>query len=281
MRCGVQPNTHSSQRNGVLVFFRGVLGTPLARISQRVCQQQYDQLQQAVDSRTGRIISVATHRAYLAISKGFLRWVAEQGWIAESPIEKVRGVGRRRRGKVQLTLDEADRLSRTCRAEAARDEGATATLLCMHMGLRASEALSRVVRDIDKEGTILRIEDNDGTAFRLKTGSSKRAPKIPIFLQPILVALTLGKASTEPLFPGSLGGRRRRQWLNVQVERFCALAGVPTICPHSLRGIFATAAASAGESPELVARVLGHSDASMTVNHYIAPGTLQDMHAPN
>jgi integrase len=211
-----------------------------------------------------------------------MRWVAEQGWVADSPIEKVRGVGRRRRGKVQLSLDEADRLSRTCRAEAARGrEGGTATLLCMHIGLRASEALSRVVRDIDKEGTILRIEDNDAVAFRLKTGSSKRAPKIPTFLQPILAARTLGKAPTDPLFPGSLGGRRRRQWLNVEVARMCKLAGVPVVNPHSLRGVFATAAASAGESPELVARVLGHTDASMTVNHYIAPGTLQDMHAPN
>jgi integrase len=151
----------------------------------------------------------------------------------------------------------------------------------MHMGLRASEALSRVVRDIDKEGTLLRIEENIGTAFRLKTESSKRIPKIPTFLRPILAARILGKEPTDPLFPGSLGGRRRRQWLNVQVARRCALAGLPVVCPHSLRGIFATAAASAGETPEIVAQVLGHTDASMTIGHYIAPGTLDQHAAPN
>jgi integrase len=276
VRCGVQPTTQSSQRNGVQVFFRGLVDGLLCRVTQRVCQAQYDRLQQQIDPRTGRLISVATHRHYLAISRGFFRWVVEQGWIAESPIERVRGVGRRRRGKVQLTLDEAQRLSMTCRQEATcGDEGAIATLMCMHMGLRAFEALSRVVRDIDKDGTVLRIEDNEGRAFRLKTGSSKRTPKIPTFLRPILTARTLGKAPTDALFPGTLGGRRRRQWLNDQVERLCIVAAVPVVCPHSLRGIFATAAASAGETPEIVAQVLGHTDPAMTIGHYIAPGTLE------
>ena len=58
-----------------------------------------------------------------------------------------------------------------------------------------------------------------------------------------------------------------------QVERLCTLAQVPKVCPHSLRGVSATAAAAAGALPELVAKMLGHTSSTMTRDHYIAPGT--------
>jgi integrase len=281
-RSGVRGVTQANMGNAVRGLFRGVMDSSLSRLTQRVCQAQYEQLQGQVDPRTGKICSVSTHRAYLAQSRGFMRWVVDQGWLAESPLERVRGVGRKRRGKVQLTLDEAHRFSQTCRREAERgDAGALATLLCLHLGLRASEALSRVVRDLDQGGTILRVRDPDA-AFLLKTGSSQRAPKIPTFLQPLLSARAAAAGDpTAPLFPGSLGGRRRRQFLWVEVRRLCRKAGVPTVCPHSLRGLFATAAASAGETPELVARILGHTDVAMTLGHYIAPSVAAELRAPN
>lgn len=83
-----------------------------------------------------------------------------------------------------------------------------------------------------------------------------------------------GKLQIDPLFPGEgRTGRRPRQWLGVQVERLCERAKVPTVCPHSLRRVSATAAAAAGALPELVAKMLGHTDQSMTMNHYIKAGT--------
>lgn len=216
---------------------------------------------------------MATHRSYLILSRSFFRWVAERGWIGENPLDKVRGEGRRKRGKKQLHLHEAHALSLTCRREAERgDAGATATLMALHMALRASEALSRTVRDLDQEGKVLRVCDNEDVAFHVKTDKSERPVKIPVFLQPILAERARGKAATDPLFPGPKAGRQTRQWLYMEVRKLCALAGVPQICPHSLRGAFATALASTGESVEVVAQLLGHESTAMTLGHYIRPG---------
>lgn len=272
-RVGLRPASLQSIGHAVNGLLGGVLGSRVSRITPRVAQAQYDKLQQTVDPRTGRTPSVATHRMYLSLSKTFFRWVVSRGWIGANPLEAVRGEGKRRRGKLQLTFDEAHRLSLTCRREAVRgDAGATATLMALHMALRASEVLSRVVRDLDNGGTVLRIRDNDDVDFRAKTEKSSRPVKIPVFLQPILAERARGKEATDPLFPGPVSGRQHRQWLWFEVRRLCVLAGVPQVCPHSLRGVFASALASTGEAVEVVAQILGHENTSMTLNHYIAPG---------
>jgi hypothetical protein len=52
--------------------------------------------------------AVDSHRAILAAAKTFLRWcMVEKKWIARSPIDGVKGVGKRRHGKMQLRIDEA------------------------------------------------------------------------------------------------------------------------------------------------------------------------------
>ena len=112
-------------------------------------------------------------------------------------------------------------------------------------------------------------------AFLTKTEKSKRPVKIPTRVRPLLAKLAVGKAPTEPLFPGALAGRKSRQWLWDEVRRLCQKADVPLVCPHSLRGWMATAAVAAGELPEVVAQALGHTSCQITLGHYIAPGVAE------
>ena len=143
------------------------------------------------------------------------------------------------------------------------------------MGLRASEVVSRVVRDLDRGGTHLRINDNLDVAFLTKTEKSKRLVKFPTHVRPLLAKLAAGKAPTEPLFSGALAGRKSRQWLWDEVRRLCQKADVPLVCPHSLRGWMATAAVAAGELPEVGAQALGHTSSQITLGHSIAPGVAE------
>ena len=223
--------------------------------------------------RTGKAPAVSTHRCRLGQAKNFARWALGKGWLREDPTLGIKGVGKKRRGKVQLSLDEARRLSAICVAEAGRgDLGALATLACMLMAMRSSEIISRVVRDLDDGGKTIRIDDNETVGFQVKNESSKRPVRVPKMLQPLIAAAVAGKAPSDPIFPGTIEGRRSRQWLHTEVKRLCTLAGVQLVGPHALRGTMATAAAAAGELPEVVARVLGHTDQSMTLAHYIKPG---------
>ena len=62
--------------------------------------------------------------------------------------------------------------------------------------------------------------------------------------------------------------------LHATVKRICLDAGVPIVCPHSLRGFWATAGVRSGALSHAVAAALGHGSFAVTAKHYVQPGTL-------
>ena len=52
----------------------------------------------------------------------------------------------------------------------------------------------------------------------------------------------------------------------------CRTARVPTVCAHSMRGLFATLGMQAGAVPHVVAATLGHESPRVTLNSYALPG---------
>ena len=56
----------------------------------------------------------------------------------------------------------------------------------------------------------------------------------------------------------------------------CDLAGVPRVCPHSLRGLHSTLALEAGATSGAVAAALGHGSFAVTARHYADPDTLRN-----
>lgn len=219
-----------------------------------------------------------THRNELAVAKAFGAWLGERGWTKGNPWEAVEPMGGLSRGKEQLRVDEARRFSDVAFEMCdAGDVAAIAVTTALILGLRASEVLLRVVRDVDDGGKLLWIPD-------AKTEAGKRREEIPLALQPYIARLVAGRASTDALFPRlSLARRRGRaldvvtnDWLRYHTTRLCKAAGVPRVCPHSLRGLHSTLAVEAGATPHLVAASLGHADRGGTAKrHYIAPGTLE------
>ena len=58
------------------------------------------------------------------------------------------------------------------------------------------------------------------------------------------------------------------------MKRICAAAGVPAVCTHSLRGLWATAGVRSGALSHAVAAALGHGSFTVTAKHYVQPGTV-------
>ena len=262
---GCRDVTLVGYQNALRAFFSPVLDLPLARLTTRRGADLYE------SAKSTRAVASANH--YLRMAKALLAWTTEKGWIQESPIAGVKKTGRPNRGKPQFTLDEARAFyAYALRQALAGDDGAAAALLAVSMGLRASEVTSRTVRDLDDNGRILRVANNAEISYRTKTDKA-RTNVIPADLRPMLAQRARDKLPGAYLLPDTRGGRRSRQWVYENVKRLCREANLPQVCPHSLRGVSATAAAAAGALPELVAQMLGHSNSSMTLNHYIAPGT--------
>lgn len=136
--------------------------------------------------------------------------------------------------------------------------------------------MSRRADDLDDGCKLLRVGNHADLGFRTKNEGSVRTLEIPPSLRPILAQLAAGKGPTDPLFPArGAAGRRTRKWLHAEVAAMCKLAGVPVICPHSLRGACTTAAAARGIGIDLIADYVGHTSPQMTLSHYIAPGTAE------
>lgn len=137
------------------------------------------------------------------------------------------------------------------------------------MGLRTSEVLRRVVRDLDDGARYLWIDYG-------KTANARRHLEIPMPLQPYLLQLATGKAAEEPLFGLSEKTHRPRprQSLFKMVQEICQRARVPRVCTHSLRGLWATLAVGSGVASHAVAASLGHHSFAMTQKHYAQPAAI-------
>ena len=223
----------------------------------------------------GRPMSVATHHMILNLAKSFLGWCVEKGYVGQNPFAKVRKLGRAKTGKLQLTANEARRFLDTALARArAGDPGAVAVALQLSLGLRSNELLSRRVRDVDEDGSVLIIPEG-------KTDNARRRPHVPAFLQPHLLSLVAGKAPEELIFGDHGDENSRSKYLSRKVREVCKQAGVPSVCPHSLRGLHATLALRQGVSSQAVAAALGHGSFAITARHYADPSAIVDARVRN
>jgi integrase len=255
---------------------------PLQLLSAKRCQKLYDDLR-ARPTKRGQPFAVDTHRHALSQARRFLTYCAANGWIAENPCAKVRGVGKRRpRGKslgkagTELRVKHA-RVWYAKALELAHkgDAGATAGLVAMLLGMRASEIVSRRVSDVESEeapGDLLYIPCS-------KTPAGRRTLEVPEILRPLLVAACEGKTPDRYLFEHARTAKpHRRSWLITQVHRICDLAStpelaVPKVTAHSMRGLLATLTAKRGLAGHLIAATLGHENESTTMTNYAAPGS--------
>jgi|JI6StandDraft_1071083.scaffolds.fasta_scaffold17173_7 integrase len=259
---GNKPASYEGTPIRLRCFFAKVLAKPLSTLSPPRCESLYRDLTTLKSEKTQRPLAVATHKAYLADAKSMCRWAVKVGLLRKSPLDDVKGIGRVRRGKSQLRIDEARRWLKTAHElAAAGEDGAIAAMMTLLMGMRAGEVVSRVVRDLDDGGRLLWIPDS-------KTDAGKRTVKVPDELQAYLRDLCRCKTPLAPLF-----GVHWRDWPRQWVKRICEQAQVPTVCAHSMRGLHATLAIQAGASPDIVARSLGHESATMTLSAYAAPGS--------
>ncbi len=148
------------------------------------------------------------------------------------------------------------------------DHGATATLVALLLGMRASEITTRRVADMDEDsapGDLLWIPC-------AKTSAGRRTLEVPEVLRPLLVACCEGKEPERYVFEVEPGKPHWRDWIIGNVHRICTLAKVPKVTAHAMRGLLAKITAERGLAGHLIAATLGHEDERTTMNAYAAPG---------
>lgn len=235
---------------------------PISALTPEIGQQLYDELR-------ARGYSADTHHRTLAEAKTFVRWCRDRGMVKRNHLKKVAVVGKKRKGKPQLRIEEARNWYEAA-LRMARDgkEGAVAALMALDLGMRCSEITSRVVRDLDDEGKLLWIPF-------AKTDAGRRTLEVSADLRPLLRRSARGK-SPEMYLLGDGVQPHSREWVRRWVWAICDAAKVPRVSAHSMRGLHATLAVRAGATSHEVVRALGHESFAVTRGNYIQPGTVED-----
>ena len=234
--------------------------------------------------RFGRPLSPKTvHHHYGALNLIF-GYAEKQEIITKNPMTKVDAPKKKRKAVDALTQEQTIDVLKVI-SDCPLDFRCMIYLL-ITTGIRRGECVGLKWKDVDDQNSILTIERN--VTYTPKSGLSINTPKTAnsmrqIPLIPIVVALLqqykdereeqrkdniledafVFSNEENPMIP------RTPDSLTRHLKRFMKRNGFPDMSPHDLRHTCATLLLSNGADVKSVQNILGHADASTTLNFYV------------
>jgi integrase/recombinase XerD len=211
-----------------------------------------------------RAASPATIHRKSACLRSFYRHLRREGLRDSDPTATLSAPRRSRKLPQVLTRGEVEKLLSQPRGtdpQALRDR---ALLELMYAsGLRASEAITLELGDLDIEVGVLRTRGK-GSKERIVPIGQAALRALGIYLERGRPSLVKTNAEAH-IFVNFRGGQLTRQGLYKIVRRHAESAGLADrMSPHTLRHTFATHLLSGGCDLRSVQEMLGHADVSTT-----------------
>ncbi len=215
----------------------------------------------------------------MACLRSFYRHLRREQLIDHDPTTELRAPRARGRLPQVLSRDEIGRLLAQPTGSsptAVRDRALLETMYAC--GLRASEAISLELADLDLQRAILRARGK-GSKERIVPIGSKAIASLQAYLdrgRPRLVGL----ADQTSVFVNHRGGTLSRQGLYKIVQRHARTAGLDQrMSPHTLRHSFATHLLSGGCDLRSLQEMLGHADIATTqIYTHLSADRLRDVY---
>ena len=178
-----------------------------------------------------------------------------------------------------LTQSEQKSLVDVCLTQA--DETKVCILLSLYAGLRIGEICALEWEDVDLENHLIHVRKTvsrvSGTGKNMerstlvitqpKTSASFRDIPICSWLIPVLTQLHDMRCSS--FVASSRAGFISPRTFDYRYHKLLKTAGIQTINYHALRHTFATRCIEAGIDVKTLSELLGHTDASVTLNTYV------------
>jgi integrase len=151
-------------------------------------------------------------------------------------------------------------------------------LLCLYTGLRIGELIGLTWNDVDLERGVIKItktvyreKDESGT-WQLcvdtpKTKASDRVIPLPEYIT-YMLRQDYETTQTSYVVENKKGERMSIRSYQYIFEKLIERAGVRKLNFHALRHTFATRAIECGMDIKTVADIMGHQNASITLNRY-------------
>lgn len=210
---------------------------------------------------------------------GIVRLAVKRRWIAESPLDGVElPVDEKTARKAYLTYTEVDALAAAAE-QVDRDVSGSLVRWLAFTGTRINEALALRVEDVNltkRRAYVHRTWSSSRDGKKIETDPKQHEIRhVPI--QPHLIAelalLMHGRPGSDYVFRASRGGgpMDAHNWRNrvfANAVEGAGLGEVEGLTPHALRHTCASLAIAAGCDVITLQAMLGHKDATHTLNTY-------------
>ena len=260
---GNKSNSNGTMLSRLRAFFKPFRHDPIDGVTTKKAKKIYESYKKR-PTRTGKPPADTTHRETCKNARTFFAWCRDQGWVKGNPFREVKLTGKTKKGKPAVRIDELRKLYAACVEE--KSDGAFAVLTALVMGMRATETVSLVARDIDDGGRLIWIDDT-------KSENGRRALEIPDSVVGDWLRRRALAAEGGRLWPG-----KDRTWLYRQAKRLAKVAGIPPVGAQQLRFAHSNVAKIAGVTASVVAAQLGHTEA-VNAAHYTEAGVDQSAQA--
>ena len=224
----------------------------------------------------GGKLSATSANLMLTVLNLAFEYACDMEMIGQNPCERIRRAREETKKVEAFTKDEQRSIEKSIFE--SDDPRLFGVLLCLYTGVRIGELLGLEWDDIDLERGLLRINktvyrDRDETGeWRLvvdkpKTTSSDRVIPLPSYITQML---SERKKASNGIYviENKKGERMSIRSYQYLFERLTERAGVRKLNFHALRHTFATRAIECGMDIKTLSEILGHKNASITLNRY-------------
>jgi site-specific recombinase XerD len=211
----------------------------------------------------------STVHHYYRVLKAFYNWCMREGFVTESPLEKIRLKNPRLSVVQPYSVEDIRKLLAVCdmdfknNAKFLGSRNKAIVLMLLDSGLRVSELANIKLEDIDTERGLIKV---------LGKGSKERVVRIGSTAQKALWKYLMfrHKTNSQALWLTEEGTLLSKYSVQIMVKRLKERAGVTVKgnC-HKFRHTFALSFLRKDKNPFNLQYLLGHSDLRMT-RHYVS-----------
>ena len=270
----IRPNTMTRYQGTVARHIKPYLGDkPISQVKGKDIQRLYETLAKRGNRNTGEGLSSGTVRGIHSMLHEALGAAQQASIIPRNPTEEIEAPKFSYRPKKVLTDKQLDKFMETVRQDAVWYDFFYTELTT---GLRRGEICGLMWRDFDENAGTLKILRSVNVPKRgemeigeTKTERGRRTIRLP----PSTVQRLKERkkhAISQWIFPEPLAPEKPVRpsaayyWMKVLLKE----AGLPHIRFHDLRHTFATHALASGVDAKTLSGILGHTNASFTLDTY-------------
>jgi len=279
-----KPNTIAFYQNNSKTITEYFKGYVLQEIGPIDIQKYLVYLSTDYKSKLGKPLSAKSLRHQYGTLTKIFSYAEKQEMIAKNPMQKVDAPKKEKKPIDALTQEQAERFF-SLLPDCPLDFHCILQLL-ITTGIRRGECMGLKWKDIDARACTITIERN--ITYTPESGVIVSTPKtansirtIPIMSSTLHLLQQLREQAEREnpytilkdafLFPkgNDVFAPRDPNSVTRRVKRFMKNNGFPDLSPHDLRHSCATLLLSQGADIKSVQEILGHSDASTTLNFYV------------